>query len=223
MNPATIITQAMADGVTLTLSATGSIKAAGDSAAVNRWLPVIREHKAGIIDVLKVGDGYASSTSQQWLLHFTDRSDLPVMFASAIEHAAVLDYYPDAVAAEPISERPQRKATKAEAEEITALVQAVYANDTDDDRAEALVAALADPDGALLCYRTIAKDRGIAIAAPVVGTVTACQCCQHYTRPGKSDGYCGGRDDLAPAYGVNHPLRRLPVNRGASCDDWKAS
>jgi len=171
-------------------------------------------------EAVNPGDGKPCS---QWLLHFADRDDLPVTFAPAVDHAAALAYYPDAVAAEPIPDKPQRKATKAQAEEITALVQAVYANDTDDDRAEALVAALADPDGALLCYRTIAKDRGIAIAAPVVGTVTACQCCQHYTRPGKSDGYCGGRDDLAPAYGVNHPLRRLPVNRGASCDDWKAS
>jgi len=159
----------------------------------------------------------------QWLFHFADRDDLPVTFAPAVDHAAALAYYPDAVAAEPIPDKPQRKATKAEAEEIMALVLAIYANDTDDDRAEALVAALADPDGALLCYRTIASDRGIAIAAPVVGTVMACQCCQHYTRPGKSDGYCGGRDDLAPAYGVNHPLRRLPVNRGASCDHWEES
>jgi hypothetical protein len=102
-------------------------------------------------------------------------------------------------------------------------VLAIYANDTDDDRAEALAAALADPEDALLCYRTIAKDQGLAIAAPVVGTVRACQCCEHYTRPGKSDGYCGERNDLLRAYGVNHPLRRLPADRGASCNQWLAS
>jgi hypothetical protein len=158
-----------------------------------------------------------------WLFHFLDRDDLPVTFAPAVDHAAALAYYPDAVAAEPIPDRPQRKPTKAEAEEITALVRAIYANDTDDDRAEALAAALADPDGALLCYRTIASDRGIAVAAPVVGTVKACQCCEHYTRPGKSDGYCGGWDDLPQAYGANHPLRRLPADRGASCETWQAT
>lgn len=158
-----------------------------------------------------------------WLFHFGDRDPLPVTFAPAVDHAAALAYYPEAVAAEPIPERLQRKATKAEAEEITALVQTIYASDTDDDRAEALGAALADPDGALVCYRTIAKDRGIAIAAPVVGTLKACQCCEHFTRPGKSEGYCGGRDDLPPAYGVNHPLRRLPADGGASCNQWLAS
>lgn len=157
-----------------------------------------------------------------WMLHFTDRDVLPVTFAPAVDHAKARTYYPDAVAAEPIPDRPQRKATKTEAEEITALVQAIYANDTNDDRAEALAVALSDPDGALLCYQTIAKDRGIAIAAPVVGRVTACRDCQHFARPGKSDGYCSGRDDLPLAYGANHPLRRLPADRGASCSQWSA-
>jgi hypothetical protein len=115
----------------------------------------------------------------QWLFHFADRDDLLVTFAPAVDHAKALSYYPEAVAAEPIPDRPQHTPTKAEADEITALVQAIYANDTDDDRAEALATALADPDGALLCYRTIASDRGIALAAPVVGTVKACRCCQH--------------------------------------------
>lgn len=109
-------------------------------------------------ETVKTGDGKPCS---QWLFHFADRDDLPVTFAPAVDHAAALADYPDAVAAEPIPDRPQRKATKAEAEEITALVQAIYANDTDDDGAEALAAALADPDGALRCYRTIAKDLGI--------------------------------------------------------------
>jgi hypothetical protein len=51
----------------------------------------------------------------------------------------------------------------------------------------------------------------------------ACPDCQHFARPGKSDGYCSGRDDLPLAYGENHPLRRLPADRGASCDQWQAS
>ena len=158
-----------------------------------------------------------------WLFHFADRDDLPVTFAPAVHHAKALSYYPEAVAAEPIPDRPQHKATKAEADEITVLVQAIYANDTNDDRAEALAAALADPDGALLCYRTIASDRGIALAAPVVGTVKACRCCQHFARPGKSEGYCSGRDDLPLAYGANHPLRRLPADGGKSCEAWQAT
>ena len=53
MNPARILERASADGVTLTLSPAGTIKATGDGAAVNRWLPVIREHKPGILAALQ--------------------------------------------------------------------------------------------------------------------------------------------------------------------------
>lgn len=53
MTPAAIIKGAMADGVSLALSPTGTIKAIGEGAAVNRWLPVIREHKPGIVAVLQ--------------------------------------------------------------------------------------------------------------------------------------------------------------------------
>ncbi len=57
MTPTAIIQKAAADGVSLSLSHAGTIKAIGDKAAMNRWLAVIREHKAEIIDVLKVGTG----------------------------------------------------------------------------------------------------------------------------------------------------------------------
>lgn len=55
MSAAVTIRGAQADGVELTLSPAGTIKAIGDGAAVNRWLAVIRQHKAEIIDVLKAG------------------------------------------------------------------------------------------------------------------------------------------------------------------------
>ena len=69
MTPATIIREAQAEGVRLALSPTGTIKATGDGAAVNRWLTVIREHKAEIIDVLKVGAGDTATASRCWLIH----------------------------------------------------------------------------------------------------------------------------------------------------------
>ena len=166
---------------------------------------------------VKTDNGEACSG---WLFDFIDRDDLPVTFAPAVDHAKALSYYPEAVAAEPIPDRPQRKPTQAEAEEITALINAIFPDDNDVDRSEALAAGLADPVGALLCYRTIAKDQGIAIAAQVVEVAKACRDCQHFSSLG--GGYCGGRDDLPLAYGANHPLRRLPADRGTSCDSWLA-
>lgn len=53
MTPAAIIEQATADGVNLALSLAGTIKATGEQAALNRWLPVIREHKRGIVVALR--------------------------------------------------------------------------------------------------------------------------------------------------------------------------
>jgi hypothetical protein len=45
MTPAAIIREAAADGVSLALSPAGTIKATGDQVAVNRWVPILREHK----------------------------------------------------------------------------------------------------------------------------------------------------------------------------------
>lgn len=42
-----------------------------------------------------------------------------------------------------------------------------------------------------------------------------CSTCRHRRRPGLSAGYCGGgRDDLPGAYGLHHPLRKLPDDQG---------
>ena len=53
MTPAVIIEQAAADGVRLALSPAGTIKATGNGDAVNRWLPLIREHKPGVLAALQ--------------------------------------------------------------------------------------------------------------------------------------------------------------------------
>ena len=49
----------------------------------------------------------------------------------------------------------------------------------------------------------------------------ACRTCTHRRRPGLSDGYCGERADLPPAYTHGHPLRKLPDDGGASCPAWQ--
>ncbi|MBX3682511.1 MAG: hypothetical protein KF731_07610 [Thauera sp.] len=48
-----------------------------------------------------------------------------------------------------------------------------------------------------------------------------CSMCRHRRRPGLSAGYCGGgRDDLPGAYGLHHPLRKLPDDQGESCASY---
>lgn len=56
MSPRELIAGAAADGVTLSLSPQGTIKAAGDAAAVERWAPAIRAHKMELIAALADSD-----------------------------------------------------------------------------------------------------------------------------------------------------------------------
>lgn len=173
----------------------------------------------------------------RWLIHFLDREPLEVWFSPAADHAEALVGYPDAVAAEPVPERTDtRTATVIERDELLALVEAIYADDTDQDRQEATDAALADPEAALTCYRAIANERGIVVARAVAhqsarqsaqqsvqqSAARGCSTCRHRKRPGLSAGYCGGgRDDLPAAYGLHHPLRKLPADQGASCASYR--
>jgi hypothetical protein len=53
MTPATIIAKMTADGLRLALTPVGTISARGDQAAVDRWLPIIREYKPGIVVALQ--------------------------------------------------------------------------------------------------------------------------------------------------------------------------
>ncbi len=103
MTPATIIREAQADGVRLALSTTGTIKAIGDGTAMNRWLAVIREHKAEIIGALKVGAGSTTTASRWWRIHYPDRDPLEWACCPEATHAEILERHPDAEAAEPFT------------------------------------------------------------------------------------------------------------------------
>ena len=121
MTPATIIREAQADGVSLTISPAGTIKATGDSAAVNRWLALIREHKAEIVEALKVGTGNPATASRWWLIHFPDRDPLEVACCPEATHAEILERHPDAVAAEPFTPTMRQPSAPLTAEEETAI------------------------------------------------------------------------------------------------------
>jgi hypothetical protein len=100
MTPAAIIQTARAEGVGLALSTTGTIKVTGDGAAVTRWLPTIREHKAQIVAALKVGAG--ETAFRRWLLHYADREPMEISCSPPATLRAILEWHPDALAAEPL-------------------------------------------------------------------------------------------------------------------------
>lgn len=171
-------------------------------------------------------------TAPAWLLHYTDRDPMEVWTSPPCTHADALALDPDAVAAEPIQHNPaMRAASTSERNELLALIAAVYADDSDQDRQEATALALADPEGALTCYRAIAAERGLTVAkaaAPMLVSTSAtatpmCRTCRHRATPGRVDpGYCAQRDDLPLAYGRDHPLHRLPADGGTDCPKWLA-
>ena len=52
MSALAIIEAATAEGLTVNLSPTGSLKAIGEQETVNRWRPLLKQHKAEIINLL---------------------------------------------------------------------------------------------------------------------------------------------------------------------------
>lgn len=78
MTPATIITQAMADGVSLTLSPVGTIKIAGQPANVSRWVSVVQTHKTEIIETLGNGSFRADILATYRTAYFDHLDTCPV-------------------------------------------------------------------------------------------------------------------------------------------------
>lgn len=121
MTAAAILRETAAAGVTLSLSPAGTIKAAGEKSAVDRWLPTIREHKGGIVTLLaEAANIQPFGVSRCWLLHFPDHNSLEVAFSPAVSHAEVMRFYPETIAAEPFDDagcaamRPRRAGSSAD-------------------------------------------------------------------------------------------------------------
>lgn len=76
----------------------------------------------------------------------------------------------------------------------------------DDDRAALPAMFALDPEGT----------RGLIEA--MHDRIASCRRCRHFRRPGLSDGYCTGRDDLPHAYGLLH---KLPDDEGMRCEAFE--
>ena len=57
MSALAIIEAATAEGLVVDLSPTGSLKATGEQVVVERWRPLLKQHKAEIINLLSVKPG----------------------------------------------------------------------------------------------------------------------------------------------------------------------
>lgn len=131
------------------------------------------------------------NASTVWLIQHVDRRPLEVHFWPPATRAEVLTDYPTAINVEPM--------------------QAPHSAEAEPDKAQPHQEDKAPP----------APDAGRWRAGPAALLARSCRTCQHLLRPGLSDGHCGGRDDLPPAYTAGHPLRLLPDDGGANCTTWE--
>lgn len=138
-----------------------------------------------------------------WLLHFPDLDPVAVAFAPAFDHADALAAYQAAIAAEPMPEPPAVPLPA----DLAALFDACERIGLYDDQDRAALPAMfaLDPDGT----------RGLIEV--MHSRIGRCRRCLHFRRPGLSDGYCTGRDDLPRVYGF---MRKLPSDGGAQCADF---
>ena len=90
MTPASILREAAADGVNLVLSPSGTIMAKGDQAAVSRWIPVIRQHKPQIIEVLREAANDLLPETRHDILEFFQLGDPANDDAAMQERVAIM-------------------------------------------------------------------------------------------------------------------------------------
>lgn len=96
------------------------------------------------------------------------------------------------------------------------------------DRAKASAAikhcvAAADAGAVLSWARWLADMSALELSdwstpSPTMGR--DCSDCGHYRQPNRSEGQCGGRDDLVRLYGPDNPLSVLPADGAASCPKY---
>lgn len=95
----------------------------------------------------------------------------------------------EAVATGPSVATVATVATPGQAAELRELVAIVAAGWPDDERADALAAALADPDAALICFQALAAERRVLIipanSEPASADMRPCVDCASYTPSGR--------------------------------------
>lgn len=98
MTPEEILERATAAGVAVALSSTGTVRVTGDQAAVEKWLPAIREHKPNILNELhrerrraEVLALLEASPGTRYAMYVEDASTDPVLVAVGVRNIAAFE------------------------------------------------------------------------------------------------------------------------------------
>jgi hypothetical protein len=98
MTPEEILERATVEGVSVALSSTETVRVTGDQAAVDRWLPVIREHKPNILNELhrqrrriEVLALLEASPGTRYAVYVEDATADPVLVAVGVRNIATFE------------------------------------------------------------------------------------------------------------------------------------
>lgn len=98
MSPAEILERATVEGVSVALSSTGTIKVTGDQLVVDKWLPLIRDHKPSILRELhrelrreKVLALLEAEADKRYAIYVADASTDPVVVAVGVRNIATFE------------------------------------------------------------------------------------------------------------------------------------
>lgn len=163
--------------------------------------PAIRPSVATVATVtVAIPAKHEFASASLWLLHFPDLDPVAVAFSRGVDHAGALASYPAAIAAEPMPEPPAVPMPADLAALFDACAKAGLYDNADRAALPAMLALDAEATHGLI--------------EAMHSRIGRCPRCRHFRRPGLSDGYCTGRDDLAHVYGFMHAL---PADGGARC------
>jgi hypothetical protein len=112
-----------------------------------------------LLDLARSAVASNDAPARQWRVVYSNSPAMTVVFVPAVTGAEVAKLYPHA-SIDPLPDAETRAATPAEADELRRLVNAILAEDSNADRAEALAIALANPIAALDCYRNLCTGIG---------------------------------------------------------------
>lgn len=93
MTPAEIIEQAAADGVRLSVSPEGNIKASGDRTAVHRWLPLIRQYKPALLVEVELRELRRLVRAVGEFYAFTEAEHASALEVALSDPVAALDHF----------------------------------------------------------------------------------------------------------------------------------
>jgi hypothetical protein len=93
-----ILERATVEGVSVALSSNGAVKITGDQAAVDKWLPAIREHKPNILNELhrerrriEVLALLEATPCTRYAVYVEDASTGPVFVAVGVQNLATFE------------------------------------------------------------------------------------------------------------------------------------